>query len=50
MLSGPVTPPKRAAIGFGEFVALMATLTALAAMSIDTVLPALPAIGASLAK
>jgi DHA1 family bicyclomycin/chloramphenicol resistance-like MFS transporter len=35
-------------IGFGEFVALMATLTALAAMSIDTVLPALPAIGASL--
>ena len=49
MLSGPVTPPKRAAIGFGEF-ALMATLTALAAMSIDTVLPALPAIGASLAK
>ena len=49
MLSGPVTSPERAAIGFGEFVALMATLTALAAMSIDTVLPALPAIGASLA-
>ena len=40
---------ERAAIGFGEFVALMATLTALAAMSIDMVLPALPAIGASLA-
>ena len=49
MLSGPVTTTKRASIGFGEFVALMATLTALAAMSIDTVLPALPAIGASLA-
>ena len=35
-------------IGFGEFVALMATLTALVALSIDMVLPALPAIGASL--
>jgi DHA1 family bicyclomycin/chloramphenicol resistance-like MFS transporter len=35
-------------IGLGEFVALMATLTALAALSIDMVLPALPAIGASL--
>jgi MFS transporter, DHA1 family, multidrug resistance protein len=35
-------------IGFVEFVALMATLTALAALSIDMVLPALPAIGASL--
>ena len=34
--------------GLPEFVALMATLTALAAMSIDMVLPALPAIGASL--
>jgi len=34
--------------GLGEFVALMATLTALAALSIDMVLPALPAIGASL--
>ncbi len=31
-----------------EFVALMATLTALAALSIDMVLPALPAIGSSL--
>ena len=31
-----------------EFVALMATLTALAALTIDMVLPALPAIGASL--
>jgi DHA1 family bicyclomycin/chloramphenicol resistance-like MFS transporter len=35
-------------IGFAEFVALMATLTALAALTIDMVLPALPAIGASL--
>jgi MFS transporter, DHA1 family, multidrug resistance protein len=43
-----MTAPTRPAIGFSEFVALMATLTALAAMSIDTVLPALPAIGASL--
>jgi DHA1 family bicyclomycin/chloramphenicol resistance-like MFS transporter len=34
--------------GFGEFVALMATLTALVALSIDMVLPSLPAIGASL--
>ncbi len=31
-----------------EFVALMATLTAAAALSIDMILPALPAIGASL--
>jgi DHA1 family bicyclomycin/chloramphenicol resistance-like MFS transporter len=38
------TPPS----GLPEFVALMATLTALAALSIDMVLPALPAIGASL--
>jgi DHA1 family bicyclomycin/chloramphenicol resistance-like MFS transporter len=34
--------------GFGEFVALMAMLTALVALSIDMVLPSLPAIGASL--
>jgi DHA1 family bicyclomycin/chloramphenicol resistance-like MFS transporter len=33
---------------FVEFVALMATLTALVALSIDMVLPSLPAIGASL--
>jgi DHA1 family bicyclomycin/chloramphenicol resistance-like MFS transporter len=36
------------ATGFGEFVALMAMLTALVALSIDMVLPSLPAIGASL--
>jgi DHA1 family bicyclomycin/chloramphenicol resistance-like MFS transporter len=35
-------------VGFGEFVALMATLTALVALSIDMILPALPAIGATL--
>jgi DHA1 family bicyclomycin/chloramphenicol resistance-like MFS transporter len=36
------------AIPFGEFVALMATMTALIALSIDMVLPALPAIAATL--
>jgi DHA1 family bicyclomycin/chloramphenicol resistance-like MFS transporter len=40
--------PTSRAIGLGEFVGLMATLTALVAMSIDMVLPALPAIGATL--
>ncbi len=35
-------------IPFGEFVALMATLTSLVALSIDALLPALPAIGQSL--
>jgi MFS transporter, DHA1 family, multidrug resistance protein len=39
---------QRSPIGLVEFVALMATLTALVALSIDMVLPALPAIGASL--
>ena len=39
---------RKATIGLGEFVALMATLTALVALSIDMVLPALPAIGATL--
>jgi DHA1 family bicyclomycin/chloramphenicol resistance-like MFS transporter len=36
------------AIPFVEFVALMATMTALIALSIDMLLPALPAIGAAL--
>jgi MFS transporter, DHA1 family, multidrug resistance protein len=36
------------AIPFGEFVALMATMTALIALSIDMMLPALPAIAATL--
>ena len=40
--------PAETGMGFGEFVALMATLTALVALSIDMVLPSLPAIGASL--
>jgi MFS transporter, DHA1 family, multidrug resistance protein len=35
-------------IGLGEFVGLMAMLTALVALSIDMILPALPAIGATL--
>lgn len=35
----------RANLGMGEFIALCAALTAVAAMSIDIVLPALPAIG-----
>ncbi|HZI78896.1 MAG TPA: multidrug effflux MFS transporter [Vicinamibacterales bacterium] len=43
---GKSTGEKRA--GTAEFVALMAMLTALVALSIDMVLPALPAIGASL--
>jgi DHA1 family bicyclomycin/chloramphenicol resistance-like MFS transporter len=39
---------SRRQISLPEFVALMATLTALAALTIDMVLPALPAIGSSL--
>lgn len=38
----------RHAIPFAEFVALMATMTALIALSIDMMLPALPAIAATL--
>jgi MFS transporter, DHA1 family, multidrug resistance protein len=40
--------PPHPATGLGEFVALMAMLTALVALSIDMVLPALPAIGDTL--
>jgi len=47
MLVRRMTSANRA-ISLREFVALMATLTALAALSIDMVLPALPAIGSSL--
>jgi DHA1 family bicyclomycin/chloramphenicol resistance-like MFS transporter len=36
------------ALPFAEFVALMGTMTALIALSIDMILPALPAIGATL--
>src|SRR5262249_35596911 len=39
---------RSSAIPFGEFVALMATMTALIALSIDMMLPALPAIAATL--
>ena len=41
-----MTSSKTPAIGLGEFVGLMATLTALVALSIDMILPALPTIGA----
>ena len=43
-----MTSSSRPAIGLVEFVALMATMTALVAMSIDMILPALPAIGTTL--
>lgn len=36
---------EKAGLGFGEFIALSAALTAIAAMSIDIMLPALPVIG-----
>lgn len=41
-------PSLRPDIGFREFVALVAGLMAMTALSIDTMLPALPAIGESL--
>ncbi len=40
--------PSGAPIGFVEFVALIAALMSLAALGIDSMLPALPAMGASL--
>ena len=43
-----VSRAKSTALGPVEFVALMATLTALVALSIDMILPALPAVGATL--
>src|SRR5688500_17034981 len=43
-----VAAATRSGTGFGEFVALMGMLTALVALSIDMVLPSLPAIGESL--
>jgi DHA1 family bicyclomycin/chloramphenicol resistance-like MFS transporter len=43
-----VNGARAARIGPVEFVGLMATLTALIALSIDMILPALPAIGAAL--
>ncbi|MES2754417.1 MAG: multidrug effflux MFS transporter [Pseudomonadota bacterium] len=41
-------PERRAGIGFPEFVALCAAIIALGALGIDTMLPALPAIGQGL--
>jgi len=43
-----MTSPRSPTIGLGEFVGLMAMLTALVALSIDMILPALPAIGTTL--
>jgi len=43
-----VNGAQSTALGPVEFVALMATLTALVALSIDMILPALPAVGATL--
>jgi len=48
MLIPHMTSSRSPTIGLGEFVGLMATLTALVALSIDMILPALPAIGATL--
>ncbi|WEK43115.1 MAG: multidrug effflux MFS transporter [Candidatus Sphingomonas colombiensis] len=46
--SAPQDTPRGAPIPFGEFVALVASLMAMAALGIDTMLPALPDIGQSL--
>ena len=43
-----ITESNGARLGFGEFVALMAMMTSLAALSTDAMLPALPAIGLDL--
>jgi MFS transporter, DHA1 family, multidrug resistance protein len=48
ILIPPMTSSRSPTMGLGEFVGLMATLTALVALSIDMILPALPAIGAAL--
>jgi MFS transporter, DHA1 family, multidrug resistance protein len=48
MLFRRMSSSNQPATSLGEFVGLMATLTALVAVSIDMVLPALPAIGATL--
>lgn len=44
----PILHDPRGQIGFGEFVSLIAALMAMIALSIDSMLPALPSIGASL--
>lgn len=46
-MHAPSPPPGRQ-LGFREFVTLVASLMAMAALSIDAMLPALPAIGAAL--
>lgn len=46
-MHAPLASPKPA-LGFREFVALMAALMAMTALAIDAMLPALPAIGAEL--
>ncbi len=43
-----IKPDNRKPIRFGEFVALMAMMTSLVALSIDALLPALPEIGQAL--
>ena len=47
-MSQPAPSENTAPIGFREFVALIASLMALTALGIDSMLPALPAIGNSL--
>jgi len=44
----PSPTPARPELGFREFVALVASMMAMTALSIDAMLPALPAIGAAL--
>ena len=47
-MHAPTPPAPQLALGFREFVALVAALMAMTALSIDAMLPALPAIGADL--
>ncbi len=47
-LKPEVQPGPHAGIGFREFVAMLAAMTSMMALGIDTMLPALPAIGHSL--
>jgi len=48
-MHAPAPSPHKHELGFREFVTLMAALMAITALSIDAMLPALPAIGADLA-
>lgn len=47
-MHAPPAPAPKPSIGFREFVTLVAALMAMTALSIDAMLPALPAIGAEL--